>query len=224
MTSLTDLFKIGPGPSSSHTIAPLRIASNFRTALEGLPAEVMNRSQSIEARLYGSLSATGRGHHTDRAILAGLLGQKPETCDTKLMDALADTSKTRTTMINGRTFSLGKETIVWDRIEHSYPFANTLVMRLIGMDGAALFEREYYSPGGGFFQWKGEPALDRGAPVHPYGSMTEFRRLVREKNKGLHEIMLDNEKAILKVSEQEVFAHLDKVLRTMEEGVNRGRR
>ena len=76
VTSLKDMFKIGPGPSSSHTIAPLRISSNFREALEGLPKSTMDKAQSIEARLFGSLSATGRGHRTDRAILAGLLGQK----------------------------------------------------------------------------------------------------------------------------------------------------
>lgn len=95
LTSLTDMFKIGPGPSSSHTIAPLRISSNFRKAVEDLPKDIMDKAQSIEVRLFGSLSATGKGHRTDRAILAGLLGQKPETCDSKLMDDLQDTTNRR---------------------------------------------------------------------------------------------------------------------------------
>lgn len=222
LTSLTDMFKIGPGPSSSHTIAPLRIAGNFRKAVEDLSKEKMDQAQSIEVRLFGSLSATGKGHRTDRAILAGLMGQKPETCDTKLMDDLRDTSKKYKTSISGKTFELSKDTIVWDKVEHDYPFSNTIIMRLVGKDGSVLLEREYYSPGGGFFQWKGQPAPDRGQPVYPYGSMTEFKQLAQRHGKSPHEMILENEKSIMKVGEKEIFAHLDLVLRTMEDGVTQG--
>jgi L-serine dehydratase len=222
LTSLTDMFKIGPGPSSSHTMAPLRISSNFRKALGNLPKTVLDNAQSIEARLFGSLSATGKGHGTDRAILVGLLGQKPETCDPNLMDELQDITKKYTTTINGKTFELSKDTIVWDQIEHHYHFNNTMIMRLVGKGGATLFEREYYSTGGGFFQWKGQPASDRGKPVYPYGSMTEFKRLAQENKKSLHEMILENEKATMKVNEKEIFTHLDLVLNTMEDGVTQG--
>ena len=222
LTSLTDLFKIGPGPSSSHTIAPLRIAGNFRDTVAALPPETLNQAQAIQAHLFGSLSATGRGHRTDRAILAGLLGQKPETCDTALMDQLEDTRRQYSTQIGNKTFTLDQNAIVWDKIEHSYPFSNTLVMRLMDSEGAILFEREYYSPGGGFFQWKGQPAPERGQPVYPYGNMTGFKQLVRERQKSLDEILLENEKAILKVGDAEILAHLDRVLSAMENGVNQG--
>jgi L-serine dehydratase len=221
-TSLTDMFKIAPGPSSSHTIAPLRISSNFRQAMEDLPIDIIDEAQSIEVRLFGSLSATGKGHRTDRAILAGLLGQKPETCDSKLMDDLQDTSKKFTTNIYGKSFELSKDTIIWDKIDHNYPFTNTMIMRLVRKDGTTLFEREYYSPGGGFFQWKGQPALDRGKPMYPYGSMTEFKRLAQEHKKSLHEMILENEKVIMNVSENEIFAHIDLVLKTMVDGVTQG--
>jgi len=224
LTSMTDIFKIGPGPSSSHTIAPLRISSNFRQAVEDLPKDILDKAHSIEVRLFGSLSATGKGHRTDRAILAGLMGQKPQTWDLKLMDDLQDTTKKYTTSINDKTFELCKDTIVWDKIKHNYPFSNTLIMRLVQKDGTTLFEREYYSPGGGFFQWKGQPALDRGKPVYPYGSMTEFKRLAKESKKSLHEMILENEKAIMKVGEREILAHLDLVLKTMEDGVTQGLR
>lgn len=221
-TSLTDLFKIGPGPSSSHTIAPLRIASNFRTALEELPEEVIAKVTSIEARLFGSLSATGDGHRTHRAILAGLMGQKPETCDTKLMDELQDMSRKYTTSIYGKTFELSGNVIVRDKVDHKYPFSNTLIMRLIGAGGEPLFEREYYSTGGGFFDWKGRPPLDRGKPVHVFGSMTEFKQIARDRNKTLDAIVLENEKAIMKTDEAAIFAHMDLVLKTMEDGVTQG--
>ena len=221
-TSLSELFKVGPGPSSSHTIAPLRISSDFLKTVEDLPKDIMEKAQSIEVRLFGSLSATGKGHRTDRAILAGLLGQKAETCDTKLMDELQDTSRRYMTTIGGKTFVVSKDTIVWDKIEHNYPFTNTMIMRLVGKDRATLFEREYYSTGGGFFQWKGQLASDRGKPIHAFGSMMEFKRLAHERNKSLHEIMMENEKAIMKVGEEEVLVHLDGVLKTMENGVTQG--
>jgi L-serine dehydratase len=222
LTTLTDMFKVGPGPSSSHTIAPLRISENFLEALQALPAEDIAKAQTIQARLFGSLSATGRGHRTDRAILAGLMGQKSETCDPKLMDALEDTSKKYTITIKGKTFEVGKDTFVWDKVEHSYPYSDTMFMSLLGKDGTAIFEREYYSTGGGFFQWKGQPAPNRGTPIYPYGSMTEFRRVAQANNKSLHAVILENEKAVMKVGDTEIFAHLDAVLKTMEDGVNQG--
>ena len=103
-STLKDLFKIGPGPSSSHTVAPIRIASNFRATVAALPVEQLAKAERIEVTLFGSLSATGKGHRTDRALLAGLLGQQPETCDTALMDALQDTTQVRTTQIGGQQF------------------------------------------------------------------------------------------------------------------------
>ena len=224
LTSMTDLFKIGPGPSSSHTIAPLRIADHFRRTLEEMPGDGIGNAGAIEVRLFGSLSATGRGHSTDRAILAGLLGQKAETCDVALMDRLQDATTKYPVTINGKTFTIGHDTIVWDKIEHAYPYANTMIMRLNGKDGSVLLEREYYSPGGGFFLWKGQPEADRGKPLYPYHSMAQFKALAKEKGKSLHEIVLENEKAVLKVGEREVNAHLDMVIETMLDGVKQGLR
>ncbi|MBU1042577.1 MAG: L-serine ammonia-lyase [Proteobacteria bacterium] len=221
-TPLVDLFKVGPGPSSSHTVAPLRIASNFRQAVAELPAPALARAARIEARLYGSLSATGRGHRTDRAILAGLLGQRPETCDPKIMDSLADPKATFSTTIGGRSFSVSQATLVWDAVEHSFPFSNTLVMRLLDAGGKPLLEREYYSPGGGFFLWKGQPDPGRGEPPHRFGSMAQFRKVAGDTGKPLHQIMLENETAILGVDEKQVYAHLDLVLKTMDDGVDQG--
>jgi L-serine dehydratase len=203
-------------------VAPIKIAANFRQAIEALSREQLATARKIEAHLYGSLSSTGRGHRTDRAILAGLLGQKAETCDAKLMEALADPAKTHALTIKGANFTIGQQTIVWDTVEHSFPFENTLVMKLLDDRGAVLFSREYYSTGGGFFTWKGQPSEVRGEPVHPYGSMTAFGLLSAEKNKALHEIMLENEIAIMGGTEKAILEHLDLVLDTMEQGVIQG--
>ncbi len=225
LTSLSDFFKIGPGPSSSHTIAPLRIAADFRETMEKLSRESLSRAKRIRARLYGSLSSTGKGHRTDRAIIAGLLGQKPETCDTGLMEALADETKTYTTTIGGVDFTIGHSTIVWDKVEHAFPFVNTLVMELIDeKTDAEVFSREYYSTGGGFFQWKGQKPEVRGEPLFPYGSMTAFRRLAAAQGKRLHEIILENDMAVMGVDEGKIREHLDLVLETMDKGVQQGLR
>ena len=72
--------------------------------------------------LYGSLSATGRGHRTDHAIIAGPLGEKPETCNTALMEKLGDTSRIYTMTVAGRSIRIGASTIVWDKVQHSFPF------------------------------------------------------------------------------------------------------
>lgn len=220
--ALGDLFKVGPGPSSSHTIAPLRIAADFLQALEGLPAETIGHSQAIEARLFGSFSATGRGHHTDRAILAGLLGQKPESCDTALMDALGDSQKRYSTTIKGKQFDIHHGMIVWDALEHNYPFANTMVMRLVAADGKPLFEREYYSTGGGFFQWKGQPPAQRGAPVYPYNSMASFKQTMKEQGKSLDEVLIANEMAIMGIDQAALMSRLDMLIDTMENSVKQG--
>ncbi len=222
-TSITDLFKVGPGPSSSHTLAPLRIASNFRALLAEENKATLDAGSAIKAHLYGSLSSTGKGHRTDRAILAGLLGQSPETCDPKVMDDLADENKTHTITIKGKKFAVSHpDTVVWDKVEHDYPFSNTLVMQLVDKQGKVLVEREYYSTGGGFYSWNGQPEEKRGDPAHVYGSMTAFRALAEKHNKQLHEIMLENEMAIMGSNETSINAHLDLVLNTMLDGIDLG--
>ncbi|HWR03233.1 MAG TPA: serine dehydratase beta chain, partial [Humidesulfovibrio sp.] len=87
--SVFDLFKIGPGPSSSHTIGPMRAGHDFIQAARALPPEVLATATGLTVRLYGSLSATGRGHGSDRAVLAGLLGRSPESCPPEFLDELA---------------------------------------------------------------------------------------------------------------------------------------
>ena len=129
-TSVFDIYKVGPGPSSSHTIGPMRAANDFLKRLPGrLPAETSGR---IEAELFGSLALTGRGHGTDRAVAAGLLGEQPENCDIDRLAALlrdpgqeyyvpAECGDIR--------FSAASIRFIPDRSE--FPFSNTLRFRLL---------------------------------------------------------------------------------------------
>ena len=81
LTVLEEFYKVGPGPSSSHTIGPMRITYDFYQQCERLPSDQFSRATGLKVRLFGSLSATGKGHGTERASLAGLVGKEPATVD-----------------------------------------------------------------------------------------------------------------------------------------------
>src|SRR4051795_4539587 len=86
MTTLDEFYKVGPGPSSSHTIGPMRITYDFYQRCTKLPADKLSQATALKVHLYGSLSATGKGHGTERASLAGLTGKEPATVDPLFLD------------------------------------------------------------------------------------------------------------------------------------------
>jgi L-serine dehydratase len=149
--SVFDLFKIGIGPSSSHTVGPMRAARMFalRLAHDG----VLARSTRVQTLLYGSLGATGKGHGSDKAVLLGLAGHEPDTVDVEAIPALLDAMRAehRITLAGGPAIAFDeKADLVFHRRE-TLPFhANG--MRFIAFDaaGAELANRTYYSVGGGF--------------------------------------------------------------------------
>ena len=96
MTTLDEFYKMGPGPSSSHTMGPMRITYDFFQRVSNLPEDQLKRATALKVHLYGSLSATGKGHGTDRASLAGLLGKAPATCPPQFLDASRPTPTKRT--------------------------------------------------------------------------------------------------------------------------------
>ncbi len=221
-TSVFDLFKIGPGPSSSHTIGPMKAGYDFLMRLQALPTDVLDRGTRIRATLYGSLSATGKGHGTDRAIAAGLLGWTPESCDpdefTNLFRQKGDTYRVP---IDQNRIQFGQSDIVFGPVSHTFPYSNTFILDL--MDGKqSLFAVEYYSVGGGFIQWKGweEPAIE--LPPYPYQNMEELKALVREKNVSLIHLLMANEKSISGLREDEITQKLDDIIHTMFHAVQRG--
>ena len=89
LTVLSEFYKMGPGPSSSHTMGPMRITYDFYQRLTKLSADQLTRATALKVHLFGSLSATGKGHGTDRASLAGLLGKSPAECPPQFLDDLA---------------------------------------------------------------------------------------------------------------------------------------
>src|SRR5262249_11229720 len=90
LTTVDEFYKVGPGPSSSHTIGPMRITYDFYQRATKLPADKLATATKLQVNLFGSLSATGKGHGTERAALAGLIGKEPATVDPKFLDSLRD--------------------------------------------------------------------------------------------------------------------------------------
>ena len=196
-TTLFDLFKVGPGPSSSHTIGPMKAGHHFAETCAALPRDLLVRAVRFRVRLYGSLSATGTGHGTDAAVVAGLLGTAPESCPAGLLQELMDDPHTRRKRSLGDgQVSVCVDDVSHDAIIHDFSYSNTLVADLLDAEDNVLHSQEYYSVGGGFIQWKGWEPPSLGKPVHRYSNMTELRAIVKEKGLNIYEIILDNEMAI----------------------------
>ncbi|WP_128546900.1 L-serine ammonia-lyase [Larkinella soli] len=229
-TSIFDLFKIGPGPSSSHTIGPMKAAFDFLQRLGQLPETSLQQAADIHVHLYGSLSATGKGHGTDRAVVAGLLGWKPDTTDpVALLALLKDPAQTYPVRVGEREFGVGPEHIHFERKRYDSPYANTMVMRLAGSgpDGGplTLLEEEYYSVGGGFILRKGEEqAGSSGALPYPYGTMKELKTQLDDHHLTLEQLMLANEMALTGRTRKQVFQDIDRILDFMHKAVRRGLR
>ncbi len=224
--SVFELFKIGPGPSSSHTIGPMKAGHHFIETLRGLPPDLLAKAGRIDAGLYGSLAATGAGHGTDRALLAGLLGHAPEHCPPDLLDTLAkDAAASHYVDLGPAKLSIALRDIRNVSVEHNFPFANTMVLRLLAgenLQGPELYRQEYYSVGGGFIQWKGYTPPQRGTPRHAYWDAASLSAVLREKGVTLDRLMLENEMDVTGSSEEAIAQGLDKLLDTMEASVERG--
>ncbi|MDE2120059.1 MAG: L-serine ammonia-lyase, partial [Betaproteobacteria bacterium] len=164
--SVFDLFRIGIGPSSSHTVGPMRAARSFACELER--QGLLGRTARVVCRLYGSLSATGRGHASDRAVLLGWLGETPDGVDVDTADARLQAVRAARSLP-----LLGRHAVGFDeRKDLVFESGRALPLHPNGMrfgafdaEGRALLEQEYYSIGGGFVV--DATTLARGAGAEP---------------------------------------------------------
>ncbi|MFN8352992.1 MAG: L-serine ammonia-lyase [Spirosomataceae bacterium] len=225
-TSIFDLFKIGPGPSSSHTIGPMKAAFDFLQELHRLPTETLAQADTIQIHLYGSLSATGKGHGTDRAIVAGLLGWQPHSCDpTEFTNLLKTPDATYTIIVGPSSFGVRERHFTYHRGKYNFPHANTMQLRLVGRD-QLLLEHEYYSVGGGFIQRKGQVEQSTAAKSvpYPYATMKELKAHMQTHQLSLADLMVANESALSGLSAKDVHRKIDEILDFMFKAVKRGLR
>lgn len=223
-TSIFDLFKIGPGPSSSHTIGPMKAANDFLERINRLNLESDNLT--IEINLYGSLSATGKGHGTDRAVIGGLLGWTPEKVNpSEFTSLLKNNTDVYWVKAGENQIPVNAESIIFHKVRYNSPHPNTLKFILKG-GGKPIAEEEYYSVGGGFVQRKGEK-LDEIKTVKPkylYSNMKEFKQLMTNENLSLVDIMIANEVLVSGKTKKEIYQQIDHILETMHKAVKRGLR
>jgi len=222
MTTLEEFYKMGPGPSSSHTMGPMRITYDFFQRISKLPDDQLKRATALKVHLFGSLSATGKGHGTDRASLAGLLGKAPATCPPEFLDALAtNPDEAHKVSIGPTTLNLTLKDIVFDAPKGNFHHPNTMTAKLMAND-ETLYELEYYSVGGGFIEWKGYKPPDKGQPKYPYEHAKQLKKYLIDDKIPLPKLLLTNEMAISGKSEKEIWEFLDQVSEVMLRGVNTG--
>ena len=223
--SVFDIFKVGIGPSSSHTMGPMNAAREFVLGLkrDGLLAA----TNEIAARLYGSLALTGAGHGTDRAVLAGLEGAEPETVDPDSIEATLQRIRT-----SRRIKLLGEHEIAFDepmqllfmRHERLPRHSNGMRFTALAVQGRTLREEDYYSIGGGFIV-RGDEAEAREAGAHsappfPFSSGDELLALCRQNGLELFELVLANERTWN--TDERIRAQLMHIWQVMQACVERG--
>jgi L-serine dehydratase len=222
MTLVDEFYKVGPGPSSSHTIGPMRITYDFYQRCAKLPTDQLAQATGLKVHLFGSLSATGKGHGTERAALAGLVGKEPATVDPRFLDEMiAKPQQTYPVKLGEKTFDLSLADIVYDAPKGEFPHPNTMTCKLTAGD-KVLYEQEYYSVGGGFIEWKGYEPPKKGQPKYPYATMKELRQHAEKNNLSIADVVMANEMAVSGKSEEQINAFLDKIAGAMLATVKTG--
>jgi len=234
--SVFDIFKIGIGPSSSHTIGPMIAAARFLGELRAEIGRAPCESLRLRASLHGSLAFTGRGHATDRAICLGLLGFLPATIDPDLAEIEEERLKRAGVIqvagLPPMAFAPAQD-LIFDYGPPLRGHANGLVLEARGPDGALRLSRTYYSVGGGFVQTAEELAAERGhngalsaeiaALGHPYpfGSAAEMLAMGSASGLSIAEMKRANERIALADTLNE---RLDGIWAAMDDCIERGLR
>jgi L-serine dehydratase len=222
MTTVDEFYKVGPGPSSSHTIGPMRITYDFYQRCAKLPADKLNKATALKVHLFGSLSATGKGHGTERACLAGITGHEPATIDPKWLDDLAaKPDQTFPVKLGSKTFNASLNDVIYDATKGDFPHANTMTCKLVA-GNEVLHELEYYSVGGGFIEWKGYQPPKKNKPKYPYETMAELQKHADDNKLSIADVVMANEMVVAGRSEAEVNAIVDKVSTAMVNIVKSG--
>ncbi|MFC5472480.1 L-serine ammonia-lyase [Paraherbaspirillum soli] len=202
--SVFDLFKIGIGPSSSHTVGPMIAASRFATHLHD--AGLLDAVHAVRAELYGSLGATGKGHGSDKAVLLGLEGHLPDQIDPDLVEPrLAEIRSSKRLLLNGThpITCIEKEHVLMYRREALPQHPNG--MRFVALDaaGSEIAQKEYYSVGGGFVVTPEGQRVNAAQPSlgqpdaelpYPFHSGDDLLRMCAESGKSIAALMMENEK------------------------------
>ena len=223
--SIFDIFKIGVGPSSSHTMGPMLAARRFIDEASAMPLPAGDLSLSVS--LYGSLAYTGEGHGTFRAVLCGLLGVTPESYDREEADRrLADLEHTMRVRVGTRTMKLDPgAAIIAERGQQLPEHPNALVFRVEDAEGIPAFSETYYSVGGGFVMTAEEVAVDRaetGGLRVPYPFAHASEMLAMGEKSGLSIAQMKRENELTRCSADELDAGILRIWEAMDSCIEAG--
>lgn len=217
-----DLFKIGIGPSSSHTVGPMIAARRFATHLQSTDA--LKSISRVHVELFGSLSATGRGHATDRAVLAGLEGHTPELLEPDYFARLLEGIKA-----NGTLTLLGDHRIAFNPVrdiifhKHALEEHPNALRFSASIDNGLVLQRTYYSVGGGFVVEEGTATAPTCADIqipYPFSTAADLLAYCSQNICSIASVALENERALR--ADSEIFAGLDRIQNAMRACIDRG--
>ena len=223
--STFELFSIGIGPSSSHTVGPMRAALRFVKRLES--ESLLTKTNSVTVKLYGSLGATGKGHGSDKAILGGLAGHAPESVDPvelgRIIETVAECGQVNLGGSHQIDFDL-KDNLQFSGVVLDF-HSNGLCITAADEAGQTLLERTYYSVGGGFVVDEDAAGTDRIVPdttkvKYPFTTGAELLSICDSEGLSISTVMLENEKSWR--SEKEIRDDLLEIWSVMESCVENG--
>jgi L-serine dehydratase len=224
LISVFDLFKIGLGPSSSHTVGPMKAAAAFADALAATNA--LARVENVRITLYGSLAFTGRGHATDKATILGLSGERPESVNPDRAEALVvEVAARKTLRLAGRrpiAFDPAVD-IVFDFVNAPPRHPNTLAFSARDAAGAIVAEERWLSIGGGFIQRENEEsvaATNAAATPYPFANAAELLKRAAAASLTIADLVRANECAL--AGAVNLDPRLDGILAAMLGAIDRG--
>ncbi|MGQ0485229.1 MAG: L-serine ammonia-lyase [Hyphomicrobiales bacterium] len=222
--SVFELFKIGIGPSSSHTMGPMVAARRF---VETAGAMSLPHAGRLTVRLHGSLAFTGKGHGTDRAVILGLAGERPDSIDPDRVDSILAgmAQRGRIELASGNIvlFDPAKD-VIFDLGPALPGHSNGMVFRILDDDNNTLLAETYYSIGGGFVQTEAERLSPQAKPelAVPYPFSTAAQMLEMGKASGLSVTEMKRANETVTMSASDLDAGLDRIWNAMNSCMNRG--
>lgn len=221
--SVFDIFKIGVGPSSSHTLGPWRAALQFLDELND--KQLMPQIKTVQAHLFGSLAKTGRGHGTDIAVMLGLQGEDPVTVDVNSINGMIESirNKQQININQNKTVHFNPEADIVFHFDRNLPYHPNALTFKIELNNGDVFTETYYSIGGGFVEKEGELKQNDATSIklkYPIDKADELLGYCNETGLSISEIVMINERCWR--SEEEINASILNIWKVMRECTLRG--
>ena len=213
--SIFDIFKLSIGPSSSHTLGPWKAALDFISEIENLKID------KLKIELYGSLSKTGKGHATDKAIQLGLLGFDPEMIETdKIAIIIAQFQDSKIISIGENSIEFFPQEDIIFKNEYKPRHPNTVVFEG-HLNNKIIIKNTYFSVGGGFIEKEGKQEISKINKLpYPIQKASDLRKYIKQTNLTIPQIVMENEKSLR--SEKEVKLKIDLLFESIKNSVLRG--